>query len=82
SDWPGMAARTILWRTITVTAFALMLAGIVKWVRYMFLRRDHAAWSAGTVKAGIPGEDFIDRRRTGAKPRFPDESLIDRRRNP
>lgn len=63
SDWPGMALSTIAWRLITISLFSLLLAGVVKWVRYMLLRKEHVAWSAGTVKAGIPGEDFIERRR-------------------
>ena len=62
-DWPTMAAYAIGWRVLTISVFALVLAGIVKWVRYLLLRRGHAAWSAGTVKAGIPGEGFIERRR-------------------
>src|SRR4051812_10805177 len=62
-DWPGMALGTIAWRIITISLFALLLAGVVKWVRYMLLRKEHVAWSDGTVKAGIPGEEFIERRR-------------------
>jgi hypothetical protein len=62
-DWPGMATNTIIWRLAVISLFSLLLAGIVKWVRYMLLRKEHAAWSEGTVKAGIPGEEFIERRR-------------------
>jgi len=62
SDWPTMAVYAIGWRIVTISVFALILAIIVKWVRYLLLRRGHAAWSAGTVKAGIPGEGFIERR--------------------
>jgi hypothetical protein len=62
-DWPGMALVTIGWRIVTISLFALLLAGIVKWVRYMLLRKEHVAWSDGTVKVGIPGEEFIERRR-------------------
>ena len=62
-DWPGMATGTIAWRLSTISLFALLLAAVVKWVRYMLLRKEHAAWSDGTVKAGIPGEEFIERRR-------------------
>lgn len=62
-DWPGMALNTIGGRMITICLFSLLLAGIVKWVRYMILRKEHSAWSEGTVKAGIPGEEFIERRR-------------------
>lgn len=63
SDWPGMALGTIAWRLITISVFSLLLAGIVKWVRYMLLRKEHSAWSDGTIKVGIPGEEFIERRR-------------------
>ncbi len=62
-DWPGMALSTIAWRVITISLFSLLLAGVVKWVRFMVLRKEHAAWSAGTVRAGIPGEAFIERRK-------------------
>lgn len=62
-DWPGMAINTTAWRLGTISIFALLLAAIVKWVRFMLLRKEHAAWSDGTVKAGVPGEDFIERRR-------------------
>ena len=41
---------------------ALFLGLIVKWVRFVILRKEHAAWSEGTVRAGIPGEGFIERR--------------------
>jgi hypothetical protein len=64
ADWPGMALRTLAWRTITISLFALLLAGVVKWVRYLILRREHSAWADGTVRAGIPGEQFIERRRS------------------
>lgn len=62
SDWPGMALSTVIWRVATISLFALILAGVVKWVRYMILRKEHAAWSDGTVRAGIPGEGIIERR--------------------
>ena len=67
-DWPGMAIRTLGWRLVTISVFALLLAGIVKWVRYMLLKREHTAWSDGTVQAGIPGEQFIERRRRNQLP--------------
>jgi MFS family permease len=61
-DWPGMAASTIGWRLLIISLFSLLLALVVKWVRFMILRNEHAAWSEGTVRAGIPGEGFIERR--------------------
>ncbi len=62
-DWPGMAIGTIGWRLVTISVFSLLLAGVVKWVRYMLLKKEHVAWSDGTVRAGIPGESFVERRR-------------------
>ena len=62
SDWTGIAIHTVVWRVVTISLFALLLAGVVKWVRYMILRKEHAAWSEGTVRAGIPGEGLIERR--------------------
>ena len=61
-DWPAMAASTIAWRLFIISAFSLLLALIVKWVRFVILKREHAAWSEGTVHAGIPGEGLIERR--------------------
>ncbi|MBA3341504.1 MAG: hypothetical protein H0T48_06675, partial [Gemmatimonadaceae bacterium] len=81
ADWPEMAAKAIAWRVVTLCVFALLLGGIVRWVRYTLLRRDHTAWAAGTVKAGIPGEDYIERRRAAsAKLAFPAATTADRRR--
>ena len=62
-DWPGMASGTIVLRLITLSLYALVLAGVDKWVRYMLLRKEHIAWSDGTVRVGIPGESFVERRR-------------------
>ena len=61
-DWPGMALSTIIWRVVVISLFAGLLALIVKWVRYVILRKEHQAWSEGTVRAGIPGEGIIERR--------------------
>jgi hypothetical protein len=77
SDWPGMALSTVTWRVATISLFALVLAGVVKWVRYMILRKEHAAWSAGTVRAGIPGEGMIERR--GSRTDDTDPLLFGRR---
>ncbi len=62
-DWPMMFVRTMGWRIVVISLFALLLAAVVKWVRYLLLRREHAAWSEGTVRSGMPGEDFVERRR-------------------
>jgi hypothetical protein len=61
-DWAGMAMNTIAWRVAVISIFSLLLAIIVKWVRYIILRNEHAAWSEGTVRSGIPGEGIIERR--------------------
>lgn len=61
-DWPAMAASTIGWRLFIISVFSLLLALVVKWVRFVILKKEHAAWSEGTVHAGIPGEGLIERR--------------------
>ncbi len=62
-DWPMMFVRTMGWRIVVISLFALLLAGVVTWVRYLLLRREHSAWSDGTVRSGLPGDDFVERRR-------------------
>jgi hypothetical protein len=70
-DWPGIAGTIFLRHVIVISAFALLLALTVKLVRYQLLKREHAAWSTGTVRAGIPGEAILDRRRSsGTQDRF------------
>lgn len=48
-DWLGIVASTFLWRVIGVCAFALLLAGVVQFVRYMLLRREHRLHTAVAV---------------------------------
>ena len=55
-DWPMMLVRTVGWRLVTISLFALLLAGIVKWVRHMLMRREHATWTHGDP-------DFVERRK-------------------
>ena len=70
-DWPAIAGTIFLRHVIVISAFAGLLALTVKLVRYQVLKREHAAWSSGTVRAGIPGEAMLDRRRSsGAQDRF------------
>ena len=70
-DWPAIAGTIFLRHVIVISAFAGLLALTVKLVRYQVLKREHAAWSSGTVRAGIPGEAILDRRRSsGAQDRF------------
>jgi hypothetical protein len=56
SDWPHMFLRTVGWRIVTIVLFAAVLAGIVKWVRFMLLKREHASWTHGDP-------DFVERRK-------------------
>lgn len=37
-DWPGLAFNALFWRTIAVSAFALILGGAVKLVRHFLAR--------------------------------------------
>ncbi|MEP6905147.1 MAG: hypothetical protein ABI875_03640 [Gemmatimonadales bacterium] len=62
-DWPGIAATILMRHAAVITVFAGLLGLTVKLVRYQLLKREHSAWSAGTVRAGIPGEAILDRRR-------------------
>ena len=47
-DWPSMALYALLGRTLTLCVFALILAGVVQFVRSALLRREHRA---STVEA-------------------------------
>lgn len=71
ADWPSIAGDTLLWHVITISLFSLLLAVTVKFVRYQLLKHEHAAWSAGTVRAGIPGEAIIERRHGRQTPSVP-----------
>lgn len=42
-DWPGMAGSVVLGRVLAVSLFALLLAGVVQFVRVLLLRRQHRA---------------------------------------
>ena len=48
-DWVEIAARTFFWRIIGVVVFALVLAGIVQFVRYLLLRRENRVHTAEAV---------------------------------
>lgn len=62
SDWPVMAGNILVRHVIVISVFSLLLALTVKLVRYRIMKHEHAAWSAGTVRAGIPGEGILERR--------------------
>jgi hypothetical protein len=48
-EWPEIAASTFFWRFVIVVVFALVLAGVVQFVRYLLLRRDHRVHTAVAV---------------------------------
>jgi hypothetical protein len=52
-DWLEIAARTFLWRLAVVCLFALVLAGVVQFVRYMLLRRENRVHTAVAVHEEI-----------------------------
>jgi len=79
-DWPAIAATILLRHVIVISAFALLLALTVKLVRYQLLKREHAAWSTGTVRAGIPGEAILERRRNPTVQDTPGTPSRERRR--
>lgn len=79
-DWPGMSLSTIAWRVAVISIFSLLLALVVKWVRYVILRNEHSEWSEGTVRSGIPGEGIIERR-SGRREAFDPLLFGDRRKH-
>lgn len=52
-DWPQLAAGILFWRVVAVVAFALVLAGVVQFVRYLLLRHDHRLHTAEMVHEEI-----------------------------
>jgi len=68
SDWPVMAGNILLRHVVVISVFSLLLALTVKLVRYRIMKHEHAAWSAGTVRAGIPGEGILERRQSRQTP--------------
>jgi hypothetical protein len=77
-DWPGLAATILVRHVVVISAFSLLLALTVKLVRYQLLKNEHVAWSAGTVRAGIPGEAIIEKRQSHRQ--TPATPFTDRRR--
>ena len=51
-DWPEIVAGTFFWRIVTVSVFALVLAGVVQFVRYLLLRRENRLHTAVAVHEG------------------------------
>jgi hypothetical protein len=48
-NWVEIAAGTFFWRIVGVSAFALLLAGVVQLVRYLLLRRENRVHTAVAV---------------------------------
>ena len=49
--WPEIVGSTLVWRVGSVIIFALVLAGVVQFVRYLLLRHDHRVHTAVAVHA-------------------------------
>ena len=79
ADWPSIAGNILFRHVIAISLFSLLLAITVKFVRYQLLKHEHAAWSAGTVRAGIPGEGMLERRQ--AQRSTPSVPFPERRRH-
>lgn len=67
-DWPAIVTSILVRHVIVICAFSLLLGLVVKLVRYQLLKREHAAWTSGAVRAGIPGERIIERRQSHRPP--------------
>jgi uncharacterized membrane protein len=48
-DWPSMALHIVLRRTVAIVVFAMVLAVVVQWVRYILLKREHRESTAIAV---------------------------------
>lgn len=49
SDWPSLALHMAVRRTLTIVIFALLLAVVVQWVRFILLKREHRESTAIAV---------------------------------
>jgi NhaP-type Na+/H+ or K+/H+ antiporter len=56
ADWPSIAAGTLFWRVVAVIAFALVLAGVVQFVRRLLLSRDHRGHTFDAVHHDVTGQ--------------------------
>ena len=79
-DWPAIAGSILVRHVIVICTFSLLLALVVKLVRYQLLKREHAGWSSGAVRAGIPGEGILERRQSHRQ--TPAAPIVDRRKKP
>jgi hypothetical protein len=55
-EWPAIAADIVFWRLVGVAIFALVLAGVVQFVRYLLLRRENRVSTAMAVH-----EEMVER---------------------
>jgi hypothetical protein len=42
ADWPGMTLSTLGWRVLAIVVYALVLAGVVQFVRYVLTKREQS----------------------------------------
>lgn len=48
-DWPSLALHIVIRRTVAIVIFALILAVVVQWVRFILLKREHRDTTAIAV---------------------------------
>lgn len=48
-DWPSMALHIVIRRTLAIVIFAVILAVVVQWVRFILLKREHRESTAIAV---------------------------------
>ena len=54
-DWPSMAEHVLVFDLISVSVFALLLAGVVQVVRSALIRHEHRASTVDAVHEGRAG---------------------------
>jgi hypothetical protein len=54
-DWPSMAWRALVWQTVSLCIFALLLAAVVQYVRSALLRHERRASTVEAVHEGRTG---------------------------
>lgn len=50
ADWPALVARTAMYRITTIGLFAIALAGVVQFMRYLALRREQREHTLDAVR--------------------------------
>ena len=56
SDWFGMATTTLLRHFVAISLFAFLLAGVVQFVRWLLLKREHREHTAEAIHEEIERE--------------------------